>query len=140
MRIGIVAWTAAHMVLPFGCLAAVYAALLGWQSSGYLLVASLFTYFVINQLTMGGMSRYAGELDDLTIAERRFLYIGTGCLLLVLAGACLAPTGWDIAAVLIVAGLLCHLTGHLGASFLRYRGVMNRPWPQVTPLAEDDDW
>ncbi len=32
------------------------------------------------------------------------------------------------------------LAVHLGLGIAGYREVMNRPWPEVAPLDDEDDW
>jgi uncharacterized protein (DUF58 family) len=60
-------------------------------------------------------------------------------LALLVGGAYSAALGWRPGAILMLTALLGLLVGHLVTGFSEYRRLMNRPWPQVSPLEEDDD-
>ena len=55
-------------------------------------------------------------------------------------GAYGALLDWEPAAYLLLAALSVLVLANLGVGVLAYRGVMNRPWPAVRPLGDDDDW
>ena len=48
--------------------------------------------------------------------------------------------GWRPAAFVIVAAFTMLLAVHLLVGAVAYRRVMNRPWPRVRPLDDDDEW
>jgi hypothetical protein len=60
--------------------------------------------------------------------------------LLMVVGAVSALAGWFPGIYLVLAGFGGHLAGHLLVGVAGYRDVMSRPWPQVSPLDDDDDW
>ena len=55
-------------------------------------------------------------------------------------GLFVAAMGHPIGAYLLISGLLLQLSLDVLVGVASYRDVMNRPWPDVTPLDEDDDW
>lgn len=59
---------------------------------------------------------------------------------LLLVGAVLAATDSRIGALALLVGFGGILAVHLAVGVWGYRRVMARPWPQVAPLADDDDW
>jgi hypothetical protein len=60
-------------------------------------------------------------------------------ILLLVAGAFTAVTGWGPGIVLMLAGFGGVLAGHLAVGIAAYRRVMSRSWPRVPPSPEDDD-
>jgi len=60
--------------------------------------------------------------------------------LLIVVGALAAIAGWFPGIYLALAGFFGHLAGHLIVGRVGYREVMRRPWPEVHPLDDDDDW
>jgi hypothetical protein len=56
------------------------------------------------------------------------------------SGLFVAALGYVVGAYLLVCGLLIQLSFNVLVGVTSYGDVMNRPWPQVTPLDEDDDW
>jgi len=58
----------------------------------------------------------------------------------VFAGALAAAAGWRPAAVLIVVGVAATLGAQLVVGIAAYRRAMRRPWPEVAPLADEDEW
>ena len=140
MRITISAWLVVKSTLPLVYMVAFACAVLDWKAGAYAVLVWLFTYFVLNYVGLGAMTRAMGELDGLSERERIWLYIGAGCLGVVLLGVCLTPTSSDAVAVMLVVGLLGHLVCHTGAALVNYRRVMARPWPTVAALTDDDDW
>lgn len=61
-------------------------------------------------------------------------------LLTMIAGMYGAGFGWRPGAYLMLAAVLGTIGGHVVAGAAEYRTVMARPWPQVAPLADEDDW
>jgi hypothetical protein len=59
---------------------------------------------------------------------------------LLLLGAYGAVLDWRPSAYLLVATLTVSVVANLTVGVLAYRATMNRPWPQVRPLPDDDDW
>ena len=60
-------------------------------------------------------------------------------LVLIVGGYC-AAFGWRPGAYLLLTALLGLIGGHLVMGITEYRRIMRRPWPQVAPLDDDDDW
>jgi hypothetical protein len=58
---------------------------------------------------------------------------------LLLAGGYAAAFGWRPGAILILTGFLGNLVGNLVTGFAEYRRVMSRPWPEVSPVEDDED-
>ena len=139
-RITIYVWLVVKSTLPLVYMAAFVSAVLGWNAGAYAVLVWLFGYFVLNYVALGTVARAAGELDDLSQRERTWLYSGAGCLGVMLLGVCLAPTGSNAVAAMIVIGLLGHLVCHTGAAVVNYRRVMTRPWPTVAAVTDDDDY
>ena len=61
-------------------------------------------------------------------------------LLVMIVGIYGAAFGWRPGAYVMVTALLGLVGGHLVMGITEYRRVMRRPWPQVAPLDDDDDW
>ena len=61
-------------------------------------------------------------------------------LIVMMAGLYGAAFGWRPGAYLMITGLLGDIVGHLLIGITEYRRVMRRPWPQVAPLDDDDEW
>jgi hypothetical protein len=59
---------------------------------------------------------------------------------LLLVGAYGAVLEWKPGAYLMLAALTISVVANLAVGILAYRAVMNRPWPKVRPLTDDDDW
>lgn len=51
-----------------------------------------------------------------------------------------AALGYVVGAYLLVSGLLIQVSFDVLVGVASYRDAMNRPWPVVLPLREDDDW
>jgi len=65
--------------------------------------------------------------------------VSPACQLVILAGACGALAEWRPGAYLIGGGLAALVAARATIAVVEYRRVMSRPWPQVSPIA-DDDW
>jgi len=89
------------------------------------------------------------------VAHRIFAVIGTqlskrrpqpwpfvepAALALLLGGLFTAMAGVRIGACLLLAGLGVQLLRDLIVGVTSYRETMHRPWPQVAPVLDDDDW
>ena len=66
--------------------------------------------------------------------------VGNVTTTLILVGALGALSGWRPSAWLLVAALTAVVAGHLVISAIAYRRTMQREWPRVEPLPDDDDW
>jgi hypothetical protein len=51
-----------------------------------------------------------------------------------------APVRPSAVSVIVLRIAPLWLSGHLVVGLVEYRRTMRRPWPQVPPLADDDDW
>jgi ABC-type thiamin/hydroxymethylpyrimidine transport system permease subunit len=60
--------------------------------------------------------------------------------LVVVAGTVGVLTGARSGAWVIVGGLCLGSASSIAIALVAYRRTMRRPWPQVAPLADDDDW
>ena len=65
--------------------------------------------------------------------------LGTVVTGAIVIGAFGALAGWSPAAWILVAVVAAAVVGHVVISVRRYRQIMRRPWPKVTPLPDDDD-
>jgi hypothetical protein len=61
-------------------------------------------------------------------------------MLLLIGGSYAALLGFRTGAFVAIAGLVTHLVAHMTLGILSYRQVMSRPWPQVAPQEDDDEW
>jgi hypothetical protein len=61
-------------------------------------------------------------------------------LLMLIVGAYGAAFGWQPGAYFMLTAFLGLVGGHLVMGISEYRRIMGRPWPQVAPLDDDDDW
>ena len=61
-------------------------------------------------------------------------------LLVMIFGVYGAGLGWRPGAYFMLMAILGQVGGHLVMGVTEYRRVMRRPWPQVAPLDDDDDW
>jgi hypothetical protein len=59
---------------------------------------------------------------------------------LLAVGLLTALAGWELGASVAVAALVGVLASHVVVGALAYRRVMSRPWPDVPPVVDDDDW
>jgi hypothetical protein len=57
-----------------------------------------------------------------------------------IVGAYGALLEWKPAAYLLVAAVTVTFVANLCIGVLAYRATMNRPWPAVRPLTDEDDW
>lgn len=57
-----------------------------------------------------------------------------------MSGVYAAAFGHRFGAYLLLSGFALTLVIHLALGVVGYREVMNRPWPQVPPLEDDDEW
>jgi hypothetical protein len=51
-----------------------------------------------------------------------------------------AAAGWRPGGFLMITALLGYIATHLLIGVTEYRRVMRRPWPEVAPLEDDDEW
>ena len=56
------------------------------------------------------------------------------------AGALTAVAGWRPGVVIMLAGFVGTLAAHLLVGISGYRRAMRRPWPDVRPLVDEDEW
>jgi hypothetical protein len=59
---------------------------------------------------------------------------------LLLVGAYGAVLEWKPGAYLMIAAVTLSVVANLAVGILAFRATMNRPWPQVRRLTDDDDW
>jgi len=81
-----------------------------------------------------------GALGDLTLKEQVYLLVGAGFFLLLIIAIGAGLFGWRTGAHLTLVGLTGHLLCHLAVGATAYRRVMARPWPEVPPLGDDEEW
>jgi hypothetical protein len=66
---------------------------------------------------------------------------GLGLVLAMYAGVIIALTGRRSGIFLVLGAVGVQMALHLVVGVVGYRQVMNRPWPSVPPLDDDDeDW
>ena len=82
-----------------------------------------------------------GSASDLRPTAAR-LFAGPAdawfALAVIAAGVTAVATGWHWAGYFLVAALGMRLAAHLTAGLAGFRSAMERPWPQVRPLDDDD--
>jgi hypothetical protein len=61
-------------------------------------------------------------------------------LVLLVGGGYAAVLGWRGGAFLMLAAVCGTISGHLLIGVSEYRRIMRRPWPDVAPLDDEDDW
>jgi len=59
---------------------------------------------------------------------------------LLLVGGIYSALFWRPGAYVMLTGLLGLILVHVARGALMYRIVMSRPWPEVTPLNDEEDW
>jgi hypothetical protein len=57
-----------------------------------------------------------------------------------LVGAFGAVVEWRPGGYILVVGLTLSVVVNVAIGVVAYYGTMNRPWPRVQPLTDDDDW
>lgn len=72
--------------------------------------------------------------------ERLAGYTELGLLLALVGGAYGAAFGWRPGAMLMIGAVAGKVLLHVTAGLIHYRATMQRPWPKVRPLEDDDDW
>jgi hypothetical protein len=80
-----------------------------------------------------------GDPDAPTRPQLVAVYLQPAFDLLLLVGALAAALSWRPGAALMLTGATGLLAAHLFIGVSAYRAAMNRPWPAVQPLVEDDD-
>ena len=81
--------------------------------------------------------------DDLASRERALLIVlavAESLFFVLMIGGMYAALVWRPAAYVMLIGFTGRVLNHVAQGALRYRKVMARPWPQVTPIDDDDDW
>jgi hypothetical protein len=73
----------------------------------------------------------------IAVAAAYLAYVWTALLCV---GGFGAAVGWRPGVVLMLAGVIGFVAGHLIMGVTEYRRIMRRPWPKVRPLEDDDDW
>jgi hypothetical protein len=119
------------------------AVLLGAGRVGaYVMLAGFGVYHLAHR-TLGVVGARLSGLDPWPFGQPLGnWFVGAGYALtmaLLLGGLFIAMAGARVGAYLLLAGLGLQLTGDLAFGLLSYRNTMQRPWPQVAPLT-DDDW
>ena len=71
---------------------------------------------------------------------RMWALVGFASLALLVTGGYAAAAGWRPAAWLLVASVAGAFAGRVAISVVAYRRTMRRPWPEVSPLRDDEDW
>jgi hypothetical protein len=66
--------------------------------------------------------------------------LGPVWLIVMMIGLYGAAFGWRPSAYFMITALLGYIVMHLLMGITEYRRVMRRPWPQVPPIDDDDDW
>jgi hypothetical protein len=61
-------------------------------------------------------------------------------MVLMIGGVYAAIFGYRSGAFVAVAGVFTRIAADVAIGVLSYREVMSRPWPQVTPFENDDEW
>jgi hypothetical protein len=72
-----------------------------------------------------------------TLFAVRLVYLAL--FLALIGGVYSALLGWRPGAFLAIAGLSGTVVFHLVGGLIEYRRTMNRPWPKVPPLDDEDD-
>ena len=117
--------------------------LLAGRPGVYVLLVGFTAYFLIHRILSFTLFR-AQENDpfpNLTAtANPRLTWPYAAAWAGLGSGLFVATLGYVVGAYLLVCGLLIQLSLDVLVGVTSYRDTMNRPWPQVTPLDEDDDW
>jgi hypothetical protein len=79
-------------------------------------------------------------MKDLSWRYRAVLAAYQLAFVLLVSGVLVALLGRRVGAYLAISGITATLAVHLGLGIAGYREVMNRPWPEVAPLDDEDDW
>ena len=124
----LVAWLG---LLPF--YAAPPVALVDHRLGAYVFLAG-----VVGQLTTHRVAAIVGL--GLVLRQRSVMWPYGLALGLSLTGLVLALRESDAGGVLLIAGLLIQVGTDFAIGLRRYRETMRRPWPQVAPIVDDDDW
>ena len=109
----------------------------------YVLLFGFTAYVLTHRILAFAMARAQGDdpLPKLALTVHPGLAWPFAVAWAALAiGLFVAAMGHPIGAYLLISGLLLQLSLDVLVGVASYRDVMNRPWPDVTPLDEDDDW
>ncbi len=79
------------------------------------------------------------DADAVKPSQRVAIYLLPAFDLLLFVGAFGAALSWRAGAFLMLTGVGGLLTAHLFIGVSAYRETMNRPWPPVKPLPDNDD-
>jgi hypothetical protein len=66
--------------------------------------------------------------------------VRTAAAAAVVAGVSSAATGSTVGPWIVIIGLCSLLAADVVVGIVGYREVMGRPWPDVAPLEDDNDW
>jgi hypothetical protein len=74
------------------------------------------------------------------LGHRMQIWPQAATLVLLLVGLIVALNGSSAGAVVLIAGFALQIGTDIGVGVHRYHETMRRPWPQVAPVVDDDDW
>jgi len=77
--------------------------------------------------------------EDAPLALRLYGYALLGLTFTLIGGIYAALLGWRTGAFVAVGAFGFRVTLDVAQGVIVYRRTMNRPWPSVRPLQEDDD-
>jgi hypothetical protein len=114
---------------PRGVYACPIVVLVDRRAGGFVLLGSVLTSLSGQRLFVLAMT-----------VSRAVAATNAAILLTLLAGIAVAAGGERAGAAIALTGFGCQVAVDVFLGVRRYRYVLARPWPQVVPLAGDDDW
>jgi len=130
------------VALPLSILVGALALLTGHRFGIYLIVIALTSYSALRRLVPLLLRRgsrwsvWPGE----RVPDRDPSLAYVALCVLMLAGVYTAILGHRLGAWIFLSGVIGQLALDLTVAIVGYRDVMNRPWPKVMPLDDEDDW
>jgi hypothetical protein len=124
------------MLIQIGMLSLV----LSWRVGAYAVLFGIGAHFVVRNLAVVVFAASEGDLEALASRERVFFAVSMGFQLVAWVSIFAGVAGWRFGAYVAVLGVMGLLASHLAFGAYAYRRVMTSEWPQVEPVADNDDW
>lgn len=134
---------AAYQLTFLALMAGLFVSALGYRAGAYIALAGFVGYYSVHRVFVLAGSRetnsrlwpHLGRIRD---RELEWAY---GILLVVLIGGVfLAIVGERLGAYLMLIAFTAQLATDFAVAVKAYQLTMSRPWPQVAPIEDDDDW
>ncbi len=128
------------LLLIYACLPVL---LIARRAGAYVLFAGVVGHLTVHRTTglIGSLELDQPMWPQVGARGRHGLSLAYGALLfLFLAGLLVSLAGAQFGALLLIVSSIGQFGADLAVGIRAYRETMRRPWPQVAPILDDDDW